>query len=286
MSDFSFVLCADDYGLSPAVSAGIREALAARRINATGAMTNLPDWPDSAPLLAPYLDHAEIGIHLNLTVGAPLSGAPNLAPGGKLPGIGFYLRKNALSAHLALEAAAEIARQFDSFEAAMGRAPDFVDGHQHVHALRPVRGLLLAEMERRGWAGRVWLRDSADTPIRILGRGVETKKALLLAGFTYGFAHAARSRGFAVNEGFAGFSAFDAARDYGSDFAKYLRAPGPRHLVMCHPGRIDAALAALDPVTTTREQELDFLLGEDFPRALSNAGAHLGRHKAASFTRP
>lgn len=275
MTVFSFVLCADDYGLSPAVSAGIRQALAARRINATGAMTNLPDWPNAAPLLAPYLDHAQIGVHLNLTVGAPLAAAPNLAPQGILPGLGFYLRKTALAQTLAGEVGAEIARQFDSFEAEMGRAPDFVDGHQHVHALRPVRPLLLAEMERRGWAGRVWLRDSADKPSRILARGVETKKALLLAWFAHGFAKAARSRGFAVNEGFAGFSAFDSARDYAADFGKYLRAPGPRHLVMCHPGRVDDALVALDPVTTTREQELDFLLGDDFPRLLAKAGASL-----------
>lgn len=280
MSDFSFVLCADDYGLSPAVSAGIREALAARRINATGAMTNLPDWPIAAPLLAPHLDHAQIGVHLNLTVGAPLAKAPHLAPEGRLPSLGFYLRQFALAQPVAEEVAAEIARQFDSFEAAMGRAPDFVDGHQHVHAFRPIRGLLLSEMERRGWAGRVWLRDSADRPGRILARGVETKKALLLAGFAYGFAHAARSRGFAVNEGFAGFSAFDPARDYAADFAKYLLAPGPRHLVMCHPGRIDDALAELDPVTTTRVQELDFLLGDDFSRALEKAGARFGRFPA------
>jgi predicted glycoside hydrolase/deacetylase ChbG (UPF0249 family) len=282
MSDFSFVLCADDYGLSPAVSAGIRQALAARRINATGAMTNLPDWPNAAPLLAPYLDHTQIGVHLNLTVGAPLASAPNLAPQGKLPGIAFYLRQRNLPQAMAGEVAAEIARQFDAFESAMGRTPDFVDGHQHVHALRPVRGLLLAEMERRGWAGRLWLRDSADKPSRILARGVETKKALLLAWFANGFAKAARSRGFAVNEGFAGFSAFDPARDYASDFERYLRAPGPRHLVMCHPGRVDDALAALDPVTVTREQELDFLLGDDFSRALARAGASLGSSKMSA----
>ena len=275
MSDFSFVLCADDYGLSPAVSAGIREALLAGRINATGAMTNLPHWPDAAPLLAPHLGSAQIGVHLNLTVGAPLASAPNLAPLGKLPGLGFYLRRNVLPEALAREVGAEIARQFDSFEAAMGRAPDFVDGHQHVHALRPIRGLLLSEMARRGWAGRVWLRDSADRPSRILARGVERKKALLLAWFAHGFASAARAQGFTLNEGFAGFSAFDSRRAYPQDFASYLKAPGARHLVMCHPGRVDAELAALDPVTATREQELDFLLSDAFPVLLARAGARL-----------
>jgi predicted glycoside hydrolase/deacetylase ChbG (UPF0249 family) len=277
MADFPFILCADDYGLSPAVSAGVREALAAGRLNATGAMTNRPDWAASAALLRPFLGAAQAGIHLNLTAGAPLSPCRELAPDGRLPPIGFYLRARRLAPALAGEVAAEIARQFDAFEDALGRPPDFVDGHQHAHALACVRGLLLAEMERRGWAGRVWLRDSADRPSRILARGVETKKAFALAWFAHGFAREAMARGFEANEGFAGFSAFDPARPYGPDFARYLRAPGPRHLVMCHPGHVDAELAAVDPVTATREAELAFLLSDDFPAALARAGARLGR---------
>ena len=277
MADFPFILCADDYGLSPAVSEGIRAALAAGRINATGAMTNRPDWPVSAPLLRPFLGAAQAGVHLNLTAGAPLKPRPALAPDGRLPPIAFYLRARRLAPALAADAGAEIAAQFDAFEAALGRAPDFVDGHQHVHALRGLRGLVLAEMERRGWAGRVWLRDSADRPSRILARGVETKKAMALAWFAHGFGKEARARGFSVNEGFAGFSAFDPARAYEADFARYLRAPGPRHLVMCHPGHVDAALAEVDPVTVTREAELAFLLSDAFPEALARAGARLSR---------
>jgi predicted glycoside hydrolase/deacetylase ChbG (UPF0249 family) len=277
MADFPFILCADDYGLSPAVSEGIREALAAGRINATGAMTNRPDWAAAAPLLRPHLGPAQAGVHLNLTAGAPLSPRPALAPDGRLPPIAFFLRARRLAPALAAEVAAEIAAQFDAFEDALGRAPDFVDGHQHVHALRCVRGLLLAEMERRGWAGRVWLRDSADKPSRILARRVETKKAMALAWFAHGFAKEARGRGFSLNEGFSGFSAFDPARPYGADFTRYLRAPGPRHLIMCHPGHVDAALAEVDPVTTTREAELAFLLSDAFPLALARAGARLAR---------
>jgi predicted glycoside hydrolase/deacetylase ChbG (UPF0249 family) len=44
---------------------------------------------------------------------------------------------------------------------------------------------------------------------------------------------------------------------------------------MCHPGRFVDALAELDPVTITREQELDFLLGNVFPDLLARAGASL-----------
>jgi predicted glycoside hydrolase/deacetylase ChbG (UPF0249 family) len=275
LQSFPLILCADDYGLSPAVSAGILEALAAGRLNATGAMTNQPNWKIAANDLKALEGRGlQFGVHLNLTMGRPLRASAALAPSGSFPPLSTYLRGR-LSREATADAAWEIRAQLDAFEEAMGRAPDFVDGHQHVHVIEPVRGLLLDEAQRRGWAGRVWLRDSADRPDRILRRGVETKKALALAWFARGFARDARARGFEVNEGFAGFSAFDPSRDYGADFARYLLQPGPRHLVMCHPGHVDDELKSLDPVTTTREQELAFLLSDGFTRAMENAGAKL-----------
>ena len=39
-----FTICADDYGLTQAVSAGILEAVEAGRIDATGARTARPYW--------------------------------------------------------------------------------------------------------------------------------------------------------------------------------------------------------------------------------------------------
>jgi len=280
LQSFPLILCADDYGLSPAVSAGILEALVAGRLNATGAMTNQPNWPLAAlDLLAlegkGAKTRALFGVHLNLTMGKPITAAAALAPSGGFPQLSTFLRGKLPREALA-EVAAEIRAQLDAFEDAMGRAPDFIDGHQHVHVLEPVRGLFLEEAQRRGYAGKVWLRDSTDKPTRIIKRGVETKKALALAWFGRGFAKDARAKGFEVNEGFSGFSAFDASRNYAADFARYLAQPGARHLVMCHPGHVDDELKSLDPVTTTREQELAFLLSDHFVAAMENAGARLG----------
>lgn len=276
LQSFPLILCADDYGLSPAVSAGILEALAAGRLNATGAMTNRANWKTAARELREMDGQGlQFGVHLNLTLGAPLAGGAALAPSGVLPQLSTWLR-GGLPREAILDVAHEIRAQLDAFEDAMGRAPDFIDGHQHVHVLEPVRGLLLEEAQRRGYAGRVWLRDSADRPARILRRAVETRKALALAWFGRGFAKEARARGFAVNDGFSGFSAFDPARDYAADFARYLVQPGARHLVMCHPGYVDDELRGADPVTTTREQELAFLLSDGFARAMETAGARLG----------
>ena len=276
----NFALCADDYALSPAVSLGIRAALAAGRLSATGAMTTRPCWPQAARELRELDADADIGLHFNLTLGAPLTAMPQLAPGGRLPPIGTIMRLAALPE---AEIRAELDAQLDAFRAEMGREPDFLDGHQHVHMLAGIRDIVLRALAARGLAGRLWLRSSADMPWRILARGAFLPKALGLAWLGRGFAAEARGAGFAVNDGFAGFSGFDPAADYGGQFGRYLAAPGPRHLVMCHPGHVDAELAALDPVTATREQELAFLLSDRFARMLEARGMRLARLSAAPW---
>ena len=277
MSTRPLILCADDYALSPGVTRGILDALAKGRLNATGAMTNRPLWKEAAPDVAGFADRADIGLHLNLTFGAPLGAMPNLAPSGVLPLLRPFLKAARAGLLPREEVRAEIARQLDAFEDAMGRPPDFVDGHQHVQVLPGVRDWLLEELVKRGLAGRLWLRDSSDRLPRILARRVELPKALVLAALGRGFAAQAHRLGFHTNEGFAGFSAFDMRRDYGRDFARYLVRPGTRHLVMCHPGHVDADPSAGDDVREPRARELEFLLSDRFAHALGAAGFHLHR---------
>jgi predicted glycoside hydrolase/deacetylase ChbG (UPF0249 family) len=241
-------------------------------------MTNRPSWRQAARELEGFAGRADLGLHLNLTTGAPLTAMPGFAPAGNFPPLNAALRAACLGGLPRAEIAAEIAAQIDAFENALGRPPDFIDGHQHVHVLPGIRRMLLDRLARRAPAhGPLWLRDSSDTAGRILARRREAAKALSLAFFAQGFRAAARTAGFDVNEGFSGFSSFDPQQDYGEDFASYLRAPGPRHLIMCHPGHVDAELAACDSVTTTREQELAFLLSSQFTDMLAARGAVLTR---------
>jgi predicted glycoside hydrolase/deacetylase ChbG (UPF0249 family) len=46
---------------------------------------------------------------------------------------------------------------------------------------------------------------------------------------------------------------------------------------MCHPGRVDAELAASDPVTHTREAERAFFLSSRFADLLGQADMALSR---------
>ncbi len=175
---FRFTLCADDFALSPAVSRGIFEALEARRVSATSVMANRPHWRWAARELNQFAKVAEIGLHLNLTLGAPLSPMPKLAPGNEFPKLQRHARRASLQRKLPeTELRGEIARQLDAFEEALGKPPDFVDGHQHIQVLPVIRDSLLAELTARKLAGRTWLRDSSDALSRIVARRIEIGKA-------------------------------------------------------------------------------------------------------------
>jgi predicted glycoside hydrolase/deacetylase ChbG (UPF0249 family) len=270
-------LCADDYGLSYGVSAGILEALDAGRITAVSALVNGPRWPAMGLELVRRGRDADIGLHLNLSLGRPLSSMPKFAPNGEFPPLSQVVRM-AYGGRLPMdEIRVEIDRQFDRFEAVTDRPPDHVDGHQHIHVLPGIRTALLDAMAARRLSGRVWVRDAGDGVHRILARGANARKALSALSLASGFRREARRRGFSVNDGFAGFSDFHPSFDYARIFQSYLRAPGRRHLIMCHPGHVDEDLRKLDPVTITREQELAFLLSPKLPEMLERRGLRLAR---------
>ena len=203
-ASFSFCLCADDFALSPGVSRGILEAIGAGRLSAVSVMTTRPAWPASARTLRPFTAKADIGLHLNLTLGEPLGEMPSFAASGRLPEIHQVIKGARQKSLPEAEIEAEISRQLDHFSRHFGAPPAFIDGHQHVHVLPQIRSALFLCLERRDLAGKVWLRTSSDRPSAILRRGVEVAKALAVAWLGRGFAREAAARGFPTNEGIRG----------------------------------------------------------------------------------
>ena len=272
---FGFVLCADDYAMTAGISRGILDLLALGRLSATGAMTNRPHWPEWASSLLDFDGRADLGVHLNLTCGRPLRAMPTFAPGGALPKLPAVLKLAMLGRLPAAEIAAEINTQLDAFELVMGRAPDFIDGHQHVHGLKGIQKIFLEVIKRRYPAilRRPYIRISGDSIPRILRRGQFVGKALQVRQLSINFGTMVRAAGFPTNEGFSGFSAFDDQADYAAQFASYLKAPGKRPLIMCHPGFVDDELPTIDPVLYSRERELAFFASDAFAEACQRAGA-------------
>jgi chitin disaccharide deacetylase len=224
-------LCADDFGLTRPISETIAELAHAGRLNATSCMTACPGWLKDSQLLADAPAGFQIGLHLTLTDERPLTAMPRYTRDGHMPAIDPLSRAALLDRLPLVEIAEEVAAQFRAFHAAMGRAPDFVDGHQHSHVLPGIRSIVLEETARS--APDAWLRDCSDGVAAMAARPWRLK-AIGSAVHAAGFAHAARRRGLRTNRGFAGH--YDFASDYAAVFPSFLRRPGRDHLIMCHPG--------------------------------------------------
>lgn len=281
------ILCADDYAMTEGVSAGIEELAAAERLSATSALVTSRHWPTHARRISRWRPGLAIGLHFNLTLGAPLGPMPHLAPGGTLPPVRDVMRRALLARLDEAEIATELARQLDRFESELGHSPDFIDGHQHVHALPQVRRAVLQVLLGRYPGEKPMLRDPADAPPAIVARGAAVRKALGLSVLSAGFGARARALGFPTNIGFSGVSPFDERIPYAHEFERFLLRPGALHLVMCHPGYPDAELARIDTLVARRRSELDALrTAPDLParilkpRRAEGKGVSWGKHEA------
>jgi predicted glycoside hydrolase/deacetylase ChbG (UPF0249 family) len=272
----TLVLCADDFGLSPGVSRGIADLAHAGRLSAVSCMAASPDFVISAPLLKGLERNCDIGLHITLTALDPLGPMPKLAPDGRLPSLGVLMRRLLLAPPLA-EILDELRRQLARFASAFGRAPDFVDGHQHVHILPGVRQALLRLFESGELDSRTYVRDCYEPAARVVGRGVAVPRALLISFLARPLHAELRRRALRRNRGFSGINDFAERRDFGALFRRFLRGTGPQPLVMCHPGHPDEAIRGRDPIVARRADEQAYFAGETFPADLDAAGFHLGR---------
>lgn len=264
-------LVADDYGISPAVDAAIRDLVARGRVNAASVMVAAPTFShgEAAALREVAAERAAIGLHLTLTAPfRPLShGFMPLRRGAFLPLAAMARRALSRGLNPAL-LDGEIASQFAAFRATFGRAPDYVDGHQHIHVFPQVSEALLRAAKHS--APHAWLRQC--------GRATRSSlepKGLILDGLSRRFRRLADAQGLATNPAFAGTYAFRARADYAKLFPDFLDGLPEGSVVMCHPGKVDAELVRLDPVTDLREREYAFFLDERFPKLLERHGVAL-----------
>jgi predicted glycoside hydrolase/deacetylase ChbG (UPF0249 family) len=271
------VLCADDYGLAPGLGIAIRELIAAGRISATSCMTVGSYWPDEAEALRPLADRADIGLHLTLTDQRPLGPMPRIAADGRLPSISRMIRLAYFHRLDPREIKGELTRQLDLFEAALGRPPVYLDGHQHVHQLPIVREAVLELYRERLARHGAYLRYCTEPLGTIFTRRHSAGEALAIAILGWRFARRARANGIPGNHGFSGVHDFSGRIPYPALFGAFLEGVRPGALVMCHPGLSDAALAAADRVTTAREEEYQFLKSDAFSALLRAKGVSVAR---------
>ncbi len=143
------IVNADDFGLTPGVSAGI---LSAHRHGIVSSTTLLATAAIDAEQLAALRDSGlGVGIHVNLTLGRPLSGARSLTEID-----GRFVRDPSRAAARASErdVEREVSAQLEKFVSLMRRAPTHLDTHHHVGLLAPVAEVVLDAARRLGVAVR------------------------------------------------------------------------------------------------------------------------------------
>ena len=269
-------LCADDYGISAAVNAAIRDLVVRGRLNAVSVMVVAPSFHRSEAHALSVLNsgaiRAAIGLHLTLTTPfRPLNNDYRpLREGAFLP-LGATLVRGVLHRLDDAALAAEVAAQLRMFVHTFGRAPDFIDGHQHVHLFPQVREAVLKVAKES--APNAWLRQCARAVPRRLR--LAERKAWLLDILSQDFQHRALELGIRTNPAFAGAYEFRPDADFASLFESFLDGLPDGGLIMCHPGFVDAELQRLDPLTTLREREHAFLAGNAFSDLLARHNVSL-----------
>lgn len=216
-------LCADDYGLHPAINAGILELVEQRRLSAVSCMSQSTLWPRAAAALSPYRSHLAVGLHFNLTEG--------LAAGDQSLG---WLLLRLCSRKLNLIALKQnLHQQLDLFEKHWHEAPDYVDGHQHVHALPRIRAVFLRVLKERYGPHLPALRD----PAGLVSVADAPLKGFVLRRLCGAFHEQALASGFRLNSAFAGVYSLSEQADIAALFAVWLRRLPESGLLMCHPAK-------------------------------------------------
>ncbi|MBV8503430.1 MAG: ChbG/HpnK family deacetylase [Paucibacter sp.] len=270
-SERVIVVCADDFGQSEGVNEAVLEGVQAGWLSAVSCLSTGPVWEkDAVRLQSQAAGRAELGLHFNLT---ERFNAEDECYGLRALILRAYGRQ--LPVH-ALRAT--FARQLKAFEDTLGCAPDFVDGHQHVHQLPVVRDVVIEALAKRYGAKRPWLRDSAPprqsshSPLPAPARG---KRAVLAALGAGRLRRLATQRGFVQNQGLLGVYGFDADETgYLSHLQAWLGEAGDRSLLMCHPGLGDMPG---DAIAAARRCEYAVLRGQGFAKALQNHHLRVGR---------
>jgi chitin disaccharide deacetylase len=267
----TLALCADGFGQSPAISAGILRLVQAGRLSAVSCRVNGASWLSDAPALQRLPASVEIGLHFNLTDGRPLS--PRLARlWPRLPALAALT----VRAHLGLlprgALRGEFHAQLRAFTDATGVSPAYVDSHQHVHGLPIVRDLLLDAAEHMRPVPSV--RNTGRVP----GPGFGVRRGLIEACGGRGLARELVQRELAHNSALLGVCDLK-ARDYRTLMQGWLtQVPPEGALLFCHPaeGDVEAGAQARDSIAAARASELAYLESTAFTQDLTQAGVTLG----------
>ena len=269
------VVNADDFGRSPGVSAGIVEAHLHGLVSTTTALMNLPRSGAEVAQAVREAPSLGLGVHLNLTLGKPLS-SPDSVP-TLIADDGTFWSPDALVARRSGVIPDQVRREWRAqVEAflARGAALDHLDSHHHVAVFTPDWWSIVLDLAAEFGCGvrppapaevtddilfsrfpaaarRFATHEAADMALR---SGVQTADRLVTRFFGPGVS---LSTLLAILEGL----------------------PDGTTELMCHPGRMDDSLASESGYAQEREAELTLLMSAEAKSVLQRTGIRLTTYR-------
>ena len=277
------VICADDFALNEAVSAGVIELVKANKITATSVLSLSPFWTSHAPLLRKHHKQLDVGLHLDLTSDF----AVQAGYGSSVAGV---LLKTWSGGATQKKLRLIIESQLNNFEIEWGGPPDHIDGHQHVHQFPVVRDALVdVLMDRYGaLLNKPWVRVSDVYPtnwkakiITLTGASVLQKKLKqnnvdftpFLLG-SYGFNLGVPMYQSLFTKWLGGVCSLQRKEEQKYNNISSVNSstyPAPL-CIMCHPA-IENQLS--DPIGAARCVEFEYLNSQNFVNDVQRFGVRL-----------
>jgi len=255
------IINSDDYGRTPEISRGIREAHLRGVVTSTTCMMNIPTTANDVAIALKETPNLGMGVHLVLTMGRPISASE------AVPSIvdenGDFFKYTPLIEHLTTlnmdEVKKEWRAQIEAFIKASGRKPTHIDSHHHSSYFSP-----------NLFRGMLELAKEFDCAIRFPFTEVsseieETAKHVpdLIQEF-----NPHRPAVFFVN-----FYDETATKE---DLLNIISNVGEgTSEIMCHPGYVDDAFAKESVYNFQRERELKILTDADVKQAIESQNIKL-----------
>jgi len=248
------IVNSDDYGRTPEISRGIREAHLQGIVTSTTCMMNIPTTTDDIAVALKETPKLGLGVHLVLTMGKPLSARE--AVSSVVDADGNFFKYTPFIENLrnfnSDEVKAEWRLQIERFIKATGRKPTHLDSHHHSSFFSPKIFRAMLELAK-----------NYDCAIRFPFTEVspeieETSNQApeLIKEFS-----PRHPDTFIVN-----FYDEDATMEALLDILANL--PDGTNEIMCHPGYVDEAFAQESVYNFQRERELKILTNPSVRRAI------------------
>jgi len=242
-------VCVDDFGLSRGIAEAVFRLAMQGVVQATSCMVGAPLWRSDGARLREW-SGLEAGLHLDFTA-HPLDASARRSLSALIAAGYAGLLDGALVRR-------EVSAQLDAFEAVMGRAPDFIDGHQHVHQLPVIRNALIAEIESRYRAApKPWLRSTRRARCSAVGPMERFKASFIEQIGARELSALAARAGLLQNRHLLGVYDFSGGPPrYEALLQTWIATAAPRDLLMCHPS---AEAHPGDALAAARRAEFEVL---------------------------